>query len=93
MNNTQISLQKRMIAIFLIIATVFFVVIIRLGFVQFVSGSWLQAQVSKQWMRELPLSASRGIIYDSNGNILATNYSTYDIYVRASMVEDAVEVA
>ncbi len=93
MNNTQISFQKRMMVIFLVITTVFMVILFRLGYVQFISGDWLQAQVSAQWMRELPLNANRGIIYDTNGNILATNYSTYDVYVRASMVTDATAVA
>ena len=93
MNNTQISFQKRMVCIFLILLAVFMLILFRLGYVQFISGGWLQAQVSAQWMRELPLNANRGIIYDANGNILATNYSTYDVYVRASMVQDANAVA
>lgn len=46
-----------------------------------------------QWTRELPLNAIRGDIIDCNGVVLATNYSTYDIYVRPSMVKDAKSVA
>lgn len=60
---------------------------------QLVKGEWLQAKAIDQWTRELPLNALRGDIVDVNGVKLATTYSTYDIYVRPSMVEDSKLVA
>ena len=92
-NNSIFSLKKRLLAVFLLVSFLFLVIIIRLGYLQLVKGKWLQSKASEQWLRELPLNAERGKIYDSNGIVLATNYSTYDIYVRASMVEDAKSVA
>lgn len=87
-NNSIFSLTKRLLAVFLLVSFLFFAIIIRLFYVQFVKGKWLQAKAEDQWLRELPLNATRGEIKDSNGVILATNYSTYDVYVRPSMVED-----
>lgn len=58
-----------------------------------VRGKWLQVKAIDQWTRELPLNAIRGSIYDRNGVVLATNYTSYDVYVRPSMVKDAREVA
>lgn len=78
---------------FLLVSFVFFVIIIRLGYLQLVKGSWLQARAMDQWTRDLPLTAIRGDIVDRNSVKLATNYSTYDIYVRPSMVQDAKVVA
>lgn len=92
-NNSIFSLKKRLLAVFLLVSFLFLVIIIRLGYLQLVKGKWLQSKASEQWLRELPLNAERGKIYDSNGIVLATNYSTYDIYVRPSMVEDAKSVA
>lgn len=92
-NNSIFSLTKRLLAVFSLVSFVFFAIIVRLGYLQLVKGKWLQAKAVDQWMRELPLNAQRGNILDSNGVTLATNYSTYDIYVRPSMVENATEVA
>lgn len=92
-NNSIFSLTKRLLAVFLLVSFVFLAIIIRLFYVQFVKGKWLQAKAQDQWLRELPLNASRGEIKDINGVILATNYSTYDVYVRPSMVEDVTKVS
>lgn len=93
MNNSKLSLQKRMLLVFMLIAFVFVVVFFRLGHIQLISGNWLQAMVMEQWMRDLPINASRGLMYDINGNLLATNYSTFDVYVRGSMVKNSEQVA
>lgn len=92
-NNSIFSLTKRLLAVFLLVSFVFLAIIIRLFYVQFVKGKWLQAKAQDQWLRELPLNASRGEIKDINGVMLATNYSTYDVYVRPSMVEDVSKVS
>jgi len=77
----------------LLVSFVFFAIIIRLGYLQLGKSGWLQAKAIDQWTRELPINALRGDIVDVNGVKLATNYTTYDIYVRASMVEDSVRVS
>ena len=46
-----------------------------------------------QWVRTLPLSAKRGDIYDCTGDLLATSYTTYDVYVRAKNIKDPEHVA
>ena len=87
-NNSIFSLSKRLLAVFLLVSFVFLLVIVRLAYVQLAKGKWLQSKAIEQWQRELPLNSERGKIYDVNGAVLATNYSTYDIYVRPSMVKD-----
>lgn len=89
LNNSIFSLKKRLLAVFLLVSFIFLLIIVRLGYLQLVKGKWLQARAIDQWTRELPLNSLRGNIIDTNGVTLATNYSTYDIYVRPSMVEDA----
>ncbi|MBO7218418.1 MAG: PASTA domain-containing protein [Clostridia bacterium] len=46
-----------------------------------------------QWIRELPLRAKRGDIVDVNGVAMATSQTSYDVYIRPSMVQNAVSVA
>lgn len=92
-NNSILHLKKRLLAIFLLVSFCFLAIIIRLGYLQLVKGKWLQSKAIDQWTRDLPLNAVRGEIYDVNGVTLATNYSSYDVYVRPSMVSDSRGVA
>lgn len=91
-NNSIFSLSKRLLSVFMLVSFVFLLIIVRLAYVQLAKSKWLQSKALEQWQRELPLNALRGEILDCNRAILATNYSTYDIYVRPSMVSDAKSV-
>ena len=91
--HTTFSLQKRLIATFLLIAFIFILLITRLFYLQIVSGKSLQQKAEDQWTRDLPLSATRGVIYDRNGEELAVSYTSYNVFVRASNVVDAEKVA
>lgn len=46
-----------------------------------------------QWLRDVPLKATRGNIFDRNGVCLASSYMTYDVYVRPNSTERPIEVA
>lgn len=91
--NNLISLQKRLISVLVLITFIFLLLLGRLFVVQVHDSEWLQAKAAEQWYRDLPLNATRGAIIDANGVTLATSYSTYDVYVKPSRVEDAREVA
>lgn len=92
-NNSIMSLQKRLLAVFLLIISIFFALIIRLFVIQIVKSDWLTAKASSQWLRDLPINAKRGNIVDVNGSTLAESFSSYDVYVRASMVTEPVKVS
>ncbi len=93
MNNSINSLQKRLLAVILLVTFVFVAIIFRLGYLQIIKGKWLQSKAAAQWYRDLPLSAKRGGIYDASGNVLALSYTTYDVYVKASRVKEPEKVA
>lgn len=86
-------LQKRLLVLSVLITFLFSVIILRLGFVQLVNNSWLQAKAVDQWTRDLPLKAKRGTIFDRNGNAIAISSPSYDIYVRAKNVVNPIEVS
>lgn len=91
--HSTLSLQKRLIASFAIVASLFILLFSRLFYLQVFQGRMLQTRAEEQWTRDLPLSATRGTIYDRNGNVLAVSYTTYDVFVRASNVKNAEAVA
>lgn len=78
---------------FLLVISIFFVLIVRLFVIQIIQSNWLTSKAASQWTRDLPINAKRGNITDINGANLAESYSSYDVYVRASMVTEPVKVA
>ncbi len=92
MNKTGFSvtvLQKRLLSLGLAIAFIFCLIFARLIYVQLVWGSELKYRATDQWNREIPIIAGRGYVYDTNGQILAGNLTTYSIFVRPNAVENA----
>ena len=87
------SLRKRFLIFILVALTVFTALFCRLFYLTIVSGEALQVMACQQWLRSLPLSAKRGEVFDTSGNLLVTNETTYDIYVRARNVKSADSVA
>lgn len=81
------NLQKRIVAIIVVVCTLFVVLLARVFYLQIVAGKHLQTLAAEQWLRDLPLTSKRGEIYDANGVSLATTVTTYDIYVRARNVK------
>ena len=77
----------------MLVTFIFVAIIVRLFYVQVIKSDWLTAKATEQWYRSLPLKSARGSILDTSGNELAINYNTYDIYVRAKMVENPNQVA
>lgn len=86
-------LQKRLLVLSMLITFLFVVIVFRLGFIQLIDGSWLQAKAVDQWTRDVPLKAKRGSVFDRNGSAIAISSSSYDVYVRARNVDDAVKVS
>ncbi len=73
----------------LAITFIFCIIAARLLYVQIAWGSDLKLRASDQWNREIPVIASRGIISDRNGVVLAGNQTTYSVFLRPNAVKDA----
>ena len=87
-SNNIFSLRKRLLAVCCAVTFIFCLLFGRLAYLQINSYSYLQNYALDQWTRDLPIRANRGEIYDRNGVILATNQTSYDIYLRPRMVEN-----
>ena len=91
-NYSIFSIQKRLLVLILLITFIFCALIARLFYIQVINAESLLKKGESQWVRDLPLNAKRGTIFDKNGVALAVSYTSYNIYVRAVSVKDATSV-
>ena len=87
------SQRKRILALIVLISFIFIVLVLRLSFVQLINGQNLQSRALDQWTRDLPLTAERGKIFDTDGSTLAVSYTTYNIYTRGREIKNPELVA
>ena len=86
-------MQKRILAVGLVLILLAVVLGVRLFFVQVINGREMQVRALDQWTRDLKLVAERGEILDATGDTLAVSYTTYNVYVRGREVVDAEDTA
>jgi stage V sporulation protein D (sporulation-specific penicillin-binding protein) len=67
--------------------------IFRLGWLQLVEGDRLRDEALEVRMRDVPVEAKRGTIYDRNGNELVTSVSVDSAYAFPPQVENKREAA
>ncbi len=89
MQTTSLLLRKRIATLSLLFTIAFSLLGVRLFWVQFVKGAELSAKAEQNRMRDIPVEAKRGIIYDRNGRELAISVSAnsvgaYPAEVKAS---------
>ena len=86
------SMKQRLLALIVLVA--FFVcgITFRLFYLQILKGHSYIEKGLTQWLRDLPLVANRGKITDRNGVVLASSYTTYDVYVRPADVKNFNDV-
>lgn len=90
---SNVAVRKRLIFALTIGLIVFFIMIIRLGYVQMVAGDEIASRAEDSWSRDIPFEAKRGEILDRNGIPLATNVSAPSILVVPRQVNDPQKTA
>lgn len=78
---------KNLKNIFVVVISIFVLLIVRLGFLQFVKGSYLKERAYRQQSINQIISPKRGSIYDSTGIILATSASVDTITINPAKIE------
>ena len=93
MNESSVSTKsiKRSTWLGLIICGVFAILLLRILFIQTVKFKEYQDKVLSQITTETKIPATRGNIYDRNGNILASNVVTYRVFISPSGIKNAIE--
>ncbi len=91
MGNRSISTDavKRSTWLGILVFSVFAILLVRILLIQTVSFDKYQSKVLNQITTESPVAANRGKIYDRNGNVLATNITTYRVFISPSGIQSA----
>lgn len=77
---TTILMRRRIACLFFGAIAVFFLLLLRLAYLQFALGSELQLKAEQLRTREIPIAAKRGTIYDRNHKKLAVSISADSVY-------------
>jgi len=80
MQTTSLLVRKRILTLFLLLSFGFVLLGTRLFWIQFIKGQELSEMAEQNRMRDVPVAAKRGIIYDRNGKELAISVSADSVY-------------
>ena len=70
----------------IIIFLIMILLIVRLGWLQFVKGSWLKEQMYSQLITSRIISPKRGTIYDANGKELAISAAVDTVTINPNLI-------
>ena len=96
MKNTNIMRKRKLSNMLFISFTICFLLVIRIGFIQFVQGSELQSMAYMQQTLNRKINPKRGTIYDATGkNVLAISATVETITINPGNIkkEDKEKVA
>lgn len=86
MNNSNLNMKKKMKIELIIFCLGFIVILVKLGYVQFVKGKEYSSKAIEQLNISRKVPANRGIIYDCNGNILANSSTVYTVTINPAKI-------
>ena len=93
MRVSNVTVRRRLVIALIVGLFVFAVVVVRLGYVQLVMGSWLSEKAKDSWSRNIPFEPSRGEILDRNGVALATNVSAPSVLIVPRQLQNPASTA
>ena len=82
------KIDARIKVTFLIIVILLLFIVFRVLYIQVFSYEKLKVLANDLWSRDLPLEASRGLILDRNGVVLADNLTTTSLVLIPNQIED-----
>ena len=87
------SIHKRIRIVLLIVVVLFVIVILKVGYIQLFEYNKLNDLATDLWSRNLPIEASRGLIYDINNLIIADNITTTSLVLIPNQIKNKEQVA
>ena len=87
------NIHSRIKIVFLIIIFLFVLIISKVFYIQVIDYNKLSNYASDLWSRNLPIEGNRGIIYDTNGVVLADNITTTSLVIIPNQIENKEETS
>ncbi len=87
------SIHVRINIVLLIFLVCFLLIVGKVFHIQVIDYEKLNSYASNLWSRNLPIEADRGVIYDRDGIVLASNITTSSVIVIPNQVSDKEETA
>ena len=87
------KIDARIRITFLIFVFLFFLVVFKVFYIQVFDYKKLSSLAKDLWSRDLPIEASRGMILDRNGVVLADNLTTTSLVLIPNQIKDKKETA
>lgn len=82
-------LRNRIFWILMLLLFLFLCVFFRLFYLQVVASEDLKEKAEEQQMREVPVEAGRGTIFDRNGKVVAISVSVDSVYASPTQIDKA----
>lgn len=93
MRVSNVTVRKRLMIALIAGITIFFIIDLRLAYVQFFRGEELTEKAKSLWSRQIQFEPERGEIVDRNGVALATNISAPTVYIVPRQIKDPADAA
>ena len=79
--------------VLIVIIFLFILIVAKVFYIQVIDYDKLNDYASNLWSRNLPVKADRGLIYDTNGEVLADNITTPSLVVIPNQIKDKESTA
>lgn len=90
---SHVTIRKRAAMLFLFVVLVMAGLVGRLVYLQSYRSPWLAENAADQRVREIPVEAQRGVIYDRHGRELAVSVSSESVYAIPAEINNPQETA
>ena len=92
-SDTEIGfLKQRLMTIAMMVLLLFGILMLRIGYLQIIKGGYFRNISENNRIRLIPITASRGMIFDRNGEILAIDEPSFDIsIIQLGLHKDDIE--
>ena len=85
---TRVKGQKRILILFVFLVGVLLLLILRTAIIQIVHGDEYTEKAIEQQTSDIAIDAKRGMIYDRNGEVLASSSLCYNVWIRPAQIRD-----
>ncbi len=90
MAEVKIKNKRRLFLLQSSVLFAFLALIMRLGYIQIVKNEWLTEKALAQQVRDIPIEAKRGTIYDRNGKEMAISITKYTVWAKPSSIGEDI---